>query len=111
MIRKPTVVSALCLASFLTGHAVAPLRADAGVPGRVQLAQDGKTEYAIVTATTASQAEAFAARELAEYLGRGTKTSWPVVKESDFRGDQPALFVGPTEFARQQGIDVGKLGS
>ena len=111
MIRKPTVVSALCLAWFLAGNEAAPLRAGSGVCGSLQLANDGKTEYVIVTATAASRAEAFAARELAEYLGRGTKTSWPVVKECDFRGDKPALFVGPAEFARQQGIDVGKLGS
>jgi hypothetical protein len=92
-------------------HEPAPLRAGIGVCGSLQLAKDGKTEYVIVTATAASRAEAFAAQELAEYLGRGTKTSWPVVKESAFRGDKPALFVGPAEFARQQGIDVGKLGS
>jgi hypothetical protein len=65
MIRKPTVVSALCLAWFLAGNEAAPLRAGIGVSGSLQLAKDGKTEYVIVTATAASRAEVFAAKELA----------------------------------------------
>ena len=110
MIRKPTVVWALCLAWFLAGHEAAPLRAGIGVCGSLQLAKDGKTEYVIVTATAASRAEAFAAHD------------WPSISDAarrcPGRWSRSLLFEvtnRPCSWDRRNlpptRIDVGKLGS
>lgn len=76
----------------------------------VQLSRDGTTEYVIVQSAVPTEAEMFAAKELANFLHRSTGATFQVVKESDLEGDRPALFVGQTEFAGTQGIDFGSLG-
>lgn len=77
--------------------------------GSACLTTDGKTDYVIVVAAAPTAAEALAAKELAEFVHRSTAAVLPVVKESDFRGGGPALFVGQTGFAGRQGTDLGKL--
>lgn len=64
--------------------------------GAASLAQDVKPAYVVVTAQGATEAEAYAARELADYLGKIAGTTFPIVPE-----DQPAtgprrIFVGWT---------------
>ncbi|MBT4818072.1 MAG: DUF4838 domain-containing protein [Lentisphaerae bacterium] len=85
------------------------------MPGRVSaatltLAQEGKTAYTIVEADTATEPEAYAAKELAEFLGRVTGATFPTVAESAAGGDAPRIYVGWTEFAASNGIDGAALG-
>lgn len=73
-----------------------------------KLASGGATEYSIAVAAQPTAAESFAAQELAEFLKKATGATFPVVKEADLKGGK-ALYVGQTEFARQQKIDFTAL--
>ncbi len=78
--------------------------------GEVALARAGTTRCAVVTAQGATEAEAYAARELAAYLGKITGATFPVVAEKDAPRAAHKLFVGATKFAARHKIDVGPLG-
>jgi len=62
------------------------------------VARDGRSEYAIVLAAQPSEAERFAAEELAAFLQRGTGAELPIVAESEFSGGR-GIFLGPTALA------------
>ena len=73
------------------------------------LTQDGQSDYVIARAGQATEAELFAARELAEFLQRSTGAALRIVTEDTLTGAR-AIYVGHTEFARKQGIGIAELG-
>ncbi len=72
----------------------------------ITIARDGAPEAAIVVAEEASVAEQHAATELATYLGRIAGCEFDVANTAD----GPAVYVGPTDRAREAGIDQDALG-
>lgn len=73
------------------------------------LARDGRSEYAIVLAAQPSQAERFAAEELAAFLKRGTGAELPIVAEPECVGGR-GIFLGPTALAAKHGMDAAGWG-
>ena len=69
-----------------------------------------ETRIRIALAHDAIPAEATAAEELAVYLERATRASFPVTEESDGVSEGPSIHVGPTAFAARHGIDAAALG-
>ena len=78
--------------------------------GEISSATDGKSDYMIVEAAAPTAAEAFAVKELAKFLGQSTLSAPRVIKEADFQGGTPAVFVGQTGFAGKSGIDFKNVG-
>ncbi len=62
----------------------------------------------IVLVNSPIPAEQTAARELQAYLTKMTRAKCEIVGEA--QASKPALFVGPTAFAKDKGIDCAKLG-
>ncbi|MBM3498147.1 MAG: DUF4838 domain-containing protein, partial [Armatimonadetes bacterium] len=73
------------------------------------ISADGRSEYAVVQAAGATEAESFAAQELAAFLRRGTGAEWPLAGEAGFGGGR-AVYVGPTAFAAKHGLTPDELG-
>ncbi len=73
------------------------------------LATDGKPQMTIVVAEGAIPAERTAAQELASYLGKVSGGQFGVVGEAAALPG-PCLYVGPTAFARKQGLDPSAWG-
>jgi hypothetical protein len=78
--------------------------------GAASVAQDGKSEYVVLTAQGAIEAEAYAARELADYLRKITGSAVPVVPENQSVTASHRVFVGWTAFAARHKIDAAQLG-
>lgn len=74
------------------------------------LAEDGKPAATIVLATGAIPSEQTAAQELADYLRQISGAAFPVVTEDHAPAQGSRLLVGPTTFARSQGLTPAKLG-
>ena len=75
------------------------------------LAEAGKSTATIVRAAGATASEQMAANELAEYLRQITGAAFPVQPEGKAPAEGSRVFVGPTAFARSQGLAADKLGS
>lgn len=92
---------ALLLAPLATLPAAEPL---------IHLAENGVARHAIVieAAETATEAERFAAEELALFLQKITGAAFPIMKEGEQTG--PGIYVGHTRRATDAGVDHGKLG-
>jgi hypothetical protein len=78
--------------------------------GEISSATNGQSDYVIVEAAAPTAAEAFAVKELAKFLGQSALSAPRVIKETDFKGGAPAVFVGQTGFAGKSGIDFKNLG-
>ncbi|MHB9025494.1 MAG: DUF4838 domain-containing protein [Armatimonadota bacterium] len=76
----------------------------------VVLARDGKALVNIIKPIEPVPAETRAVRELQDYLGKITGATFDAIDEKD-AGTAPAIYVGPTIFAKAKGIDTTKLGS
>jgi hypothetical protein len=74
------------------------------------LAENGTARHAIVidAAGTATEAERFAAEELAVSLQKITGAAFPIVKEGENTG--PGIYVGHTRRAAKAGVDLAALG-
>jgi hypothetical protein len=72
------------------------------------LATDGQARIGIVRPADATPAEQTAAAELVDYLGKATGGRFTVTEEGG--GNGPAVYVGPTRFAVEHGIDAGAFG-
>jgi len=94
-----------CLAALLLISAAVVI---SGRAETLQLAQDGTTTYQIVSPSTATPAEQFAAEELALFLGKVTGAEFPIVEGGAHNG--PAIHIGWTERAKAAGIDFEQLG-
>ena len=79
-------------------------------PGALTLAREGQTTYSIVEAARATEPEKYAAKELAEFLGRVTGATFPIVAEEAAAGDDQRIYVGWTDFAARHGIEASGLG-
>ena len=76
----------------------------------LELAREGETRHVIVQAPDATEAECFAARELAHFLRRMTGVVFRVVDEADLPAGRPAVHIGPTALAKELGIESDALG-
>jgi len=74
------------------------------------LARDGAAQASIVRPADPIPAEKRAVQELVDYLGKVTGAAFEVLDEKDLPAGRPAIYVGPTGFARRCGVDVRKLG-
>ena len=100
------------MATTLTRHTmitVALCLAGTSVLSAATLATDGKPQMTIVLAEGAIPAERTAAQELASYLDKVTGGEFAVVIEAA-APPGPCLYVGPTAFARKQGLDPSTWG-
>jgi len=82
----------------------------AGLFGKLELARNGQTDYAIVQSAQPTPAEQFAVEDLGAYLQKITGARFTVVSETNAVLPVRAIYVGWTEFARKQGIDLAALG-
>lgn len=96
----------------LTGFLLltAALPAGAAADASLLLARQGKAMATIVLADDASAPERTAALELAHYLGKVTGGTFRIVREAAAPKQGTCLYVGPTRFARRNGLDAAKLG-
>ena len=83
-------------------------RASASAPPLV-LARDGHSEYAIVLGAQPTEAERYAAEELALFLKRGTGAELPIVAEPKHSGGR-GVFLGQTALAAKHGTDPAGWG-
>ena len=72
------------------------------------LAIRGRSAYMIVVGAMATEAEKFAASELAQYLRKCTGATLPIVPEANFRGTR-AIYLGQTRYAAARGIALTGL--
>ncbi len=75
------------------------------------LAQDGKAAVTVVVAADAIASEQTAASELAAYLQKITGGDFRVRPEDRAPANGSRIFVGPTSFAKAQGVDTDKQAS
>jgi len=95
------------LAGLLTLSGVA---LEAAPGPTVALAQDGKPAVVIVTAEDPIPAEQTAASELADYLKKVTGGEFVIAAEPQHDAKQPAIYVGPTRYAKRHGLDTANWG-
>lgn len=74
------------------------------------IAENGQAKAVIVQSSDPTLAEGTAATELATYLSQVTGAELAVVDESATQRGRAGIFVGPTEFAADNGIDCSALG-
>ncbi len=79
-----------------------------GAAAAVAVFEHGEPRVRIVIPAQPRPEERFAARELAEFLGRATGGEFAVVTETE-AGSEAALYVGDTAAARSSGIDGAAL--
>ena len=82
----------------------------AAAPNALTLAEAGKPTATIVRAAGASASEQTAAAELASYLHQITGAAFQVQLEDKTPTEGSRVFVGPTAFAKSQGLTAEKLG-
>ncbi len=76
----------------------------------LSLAREGKPAAQIILAAGASLGEQTAASELAEYLGKAAGGDFTVQDEGAEAKAGAAIYVGPTDLAREKGINAKALG-
>jgi len=82
------------------------------VSAQVDIVRDGEVRAVVVTADKPSLTAAYAAEELAAHIEKATGKRLKVVGESKIpAGHSSRIFVGVTEAALRQGIEVDKLGN
>ncbi len=74
------------------------------------ISHDGKTDFVVVGAHNATEAESMAAKELAEYLGKVTGAEFPLVVENKAPRASRKIYVGWTDFAARRSADGSTLG-
>lgn len=94
---------------FIIGALMLLLSGSVVSAGGLNLARDGNPNYAIVQGRAPSEAESFAAKELADYLQKVTGAAFPVVTEGDKMPLSHGIYVGWTDFASGQGINLSAL--
>jgi len=99
------VLIALGMASPFTACALAGSSSQ-----RIVLAKDGAAQCVIVLADGAIEPEQTAATELADYLKKVTRAEFTIVKETQETGKGARIYVGPTKYAKDRGVDCALLG-
>lgn len=110
--RLTKAISNAALAAVLTGCAgTGGGRLFAASDGKpVVLAQGGSTEYVIACGEAPTEAEAYAAQELATFLKKVTGAGFAVVKEGAAPPSGPRIYIGWTDFASRHTADGARLG-
>ena len=81
------------------------------MPARaLTFARGGKAAATIVVAAGATASEQMAANEVADYLRRISGADFHVLTEDQAPAKGSRVFVGPTAFARRNGLTADKLG-
>jgi hypothetical protein len=102
--RTMPKLTCLCLPALTLAAWVVSI-SDTGLLAQgLTLATDGQPPMTIVLAEDAISAERTAATELADYLAKITGGTFAVVGELAAPAG-PRCYVGPTAFARKQGLD------
>lgn len=78
--------------------------------GAIVLASKGQTTTVIVLGDGATEPEKTAATELAAYLGKVTGAAFSIVDEAKAPTSGACVFVGNTQFARDNGVEAAKMG-
>jgi len=99
-----------CIGSFVMLLFVLGLAGCKTTPSSVVLARDGKAQIKIVRAENVIPSENRAITELTNYLFKVTGAGFEVINEKDVTDGLSAIYVGPTAFAKKQGIEIEKLG-
>jgi hypothetical protein len=76
----------------------------------LELAAEGRALVPILLADEAIPAERTAARELAIYLSQVTSAEFEIRVEGESVPASPAVFVGPTVFAAEAGVECAAMG-
>ena len=82
----------------------------AAATSALTLAESGRATATILIAAGATTSEQMAAQEVAEYLRQITGGTFRVQPEEPTPAEGSRVFVGPTVFARSQGLTADKLG-
>ncbi|HJN13886.1 MAG TPA: DUF4838 domain-containing protein, partial [Armatimonadota bacterium] len=77
---------------------------------QIVLAKDSAAQCTIVLAHDAIEPEETAAAELADYLKKVTAAEFTIVKEAQEPGEGARIYIGPTEHAKESGVDCEVLG-
>ncbi len=104
-----TKLQAILLPALTLATWVVPVSHTGLLAQGLTLATDGQPLMTIVLAEGAIPAERTAAEELADYLTKVTGGEFSVVGEAAAPAG-PCLYVGPTAFARKQGLDSAPWG-
>jgi len=99
-------ISGLVTVSFLAGLFGNP---DAEAQ-ELELARNGQTDYAIIQSAKPTPAEKLAVEDLSAYLQKIAGSRFAVVSETNAVLPPHAIYVGWTDFARKQGLDLAALG-
>jgi len=75
----------------------------------LELARDGKADYAIIQSTNATLAETFAAQELSAFLEKATGAKFAIISDTNQPLPKKGMYVGWTDVAGQC-ADRAKLG-
>jgi len=78
--------------------------------GAIVLSDKGQTTAVIVLGDGATEPEKTAAAELAAYLGKVSGAVFSTVDEAKVPAGSPCVFVGDTQFARNNGIEAAEMG-
>lgn len=106
--RRMNLFQALTVMVAVLLWPLAPgLRAEAN---EIVVVADGASPYVVVVAEDAEQKKISEAAQLLQTLvERATGVELPMVKESEFADDTPAIFLGRTKAAREAGIPVEEI--
>ena len=108
MCKKMTM--AACLSALLLVAGCLTSQAVTEEPVKINVADSGKALMQVIVSAEQTLPEKTAAEELAGYLKKITGADFSIQKESEFKGDVPAIYVGQTEYARKNGVDFARLG-
>ncbi len=75
----------------------------------LKLASEGRALVKIVVAEKPGKFDGFAAEDLQSYLGRMAGAEFAVVKETELKVGESAIFVGQTDFAAKNGMATDKF--
>ncbi len=74
------------------------------------ITSNGVANLDIVTGNNPTPAEKTAAAELATYLEKATDTKFTICEEKTRNCEKPAIYLGNTEFAKKQGLNLKEFG-
>jgi len=75
----------------------------------LELSNNRRTAYVIITAEKTIPAEDYAAKELSEHFYKITGAKFPIISEKEKLFSSKGIYVGQTEFAASKGINFSEL--
>ena len=104
------LILTICLTALLPVAGVWTAQALAEEQARMTISDNGNALMKVVIAAEHTLPEKTAAEELTVYLKKITGADFQIQKESEFKDDSPALYVGQTAYARRNGVGFTRLG-